>query len=144
MEEERLFDIRQKMCWDYYVNPKSTTFGNASASAVKAGYTLGSGNNITNQEWWKRKILRMNLLSKAEKVLHKTLEMDTMGDNGKEDAALIRVQNDSAKFVAKTLGKDEGYSERTEVTGRDGENIVFMPPELLQKYGLETKVEDTK
>ncbi len=142
-EEVLILDIRQKRCWDFYVNPKSETYGNASASAVKAGYAQSSSDTITTTEWFKTKLRRLNLLSKAEKVLNKTLDMETLGDYGKEQADLLRVQNDAAKFVAKTLGKDEGYSERTEVTGKDGENIVFMPVELIAKYGLEQpKVEE--
>lgn len=136
-----MLDIRQKTCWDYYIDVKSETYGNAYRSALKAGYTDETSKQITVAEWFKMKLRRINLLSKAEKVLNKTLDMDTMGDNGKEDAALLRVQNDSAKFIAKTLGKDEGYSERTEVTGKDGGNIVFMPAELIAKHSLEEKKE---
>lgn len=141
-EGEVLLDIRKKLTWDNYVNPKSDTFGSAYRSSIKAGYSASYASIVTTSEWFKAKILRLNLLSKAEKVLNKTLDMETMGENGKEDAALIRVQNDSAKFVAKTLGKDEGYSERTEVTGKDGGDIVFLPLELMQKYNLSE--EDTK
>lgn len=140
-EEEVILDIRQKKTWDFYINPKSETYGNARASAIKAGYTDLTANTVTLKEWFKKKLRRINLLSKAEKVLNKTLDMETMGDNGKEQADLLRVQNDAAKFVAKTLGKDEGYSERTEVTGKDGSDIVFMPVELLEKYGLGEKKE---
>lgn len=136
-EKEIILDIRQHKMWGFYINPKSETYGNAYKSSLKAGYTESSALTITNAQWFKIKMRRLNLLSRAEKVLKKTLDMDTMGDNGKEQADLLRVQNDAAKFVAKTLGKDEGYSERTEVTGKDGENIVFMPVELLQKYNLE-------
>lgn len=140
-EEQEVFllDVRQKNAWEFYVNPKSETYGNAQASAIKAGYTESTSRVITTVDWWKKKIIKLNLVSKAEKVLNKTLDMDTMGDNGKEQADLLRVQNDAAKFVAKTLGKDEGYSERTEVTGKDGGEIIFLPLELMQKHNLETK-----
>lgn len=80
----------------------------------------------------------MNLLGKAEKVLDKTLDMDTTDENGKEKADLLRVQNDAAKFIAKTLGKDEGYNERTEITGAGGQPIIFMPAELMEKYNIDS------
>ena len=43
---------------------------------------------------------------------------------GSEDE---RVQLDMTKFTLKTLGKDQGYSERTELTGENGAplNILF-------------------
>lgn len=134
-------DPRQKRMWTAYVKPNSSTFGNAYASAKKAGYAELSSRRITSMGWFKSFKRRFNLLGKAEKVLEKTLDMDTLDAEGREQADLLRVQVDSAKFVAKTLGKDEGYSERNELTGRDGEGIVFMPVELLEKYNLSKKEE---
>lgn len=131
-----LLNPRQKACWGFYTDPKSETFGNGIQSALKAGYPRSSAKQITVQTWFTDRILRLNLLGKAEKVLDKTLTMETMDEKGKEQADLLRIQNDTAKFVAKTLGKDEGYSERSELTGKDGSPIVFMPPQLLEKYGL--------
>lgn len=142
-EEDIIFDIRQKKCWEFYINPKSDSYGNAKESAIKAGYTVSSALQIKSTDWFKTRMRRLNLLSRAEKVLKKTLDMVTFDEStGKEQADLLRVQNDAAKFVAKTLGKDEGYSERTEVTGKDGDQIVFMPVELMEKYNLEARKEE--
>jgi hypothetical protein len=132
----------QKLCWQYYTDPKSDTFGNAKQSALKAGFKEGYSHNITTTAWFKHRLLRLNLLNKAERVLDKTLDMDTTDEKGKEKADLLRVQNDAAKFVAKTLGKDEGYNERTEITGANGQPIVFMPAELMEKYNIESSTED--
>lgn len=137
-QKEQVLDIRQKLCWDYYINPKSPTFGNGYKSGLKAGYTQKTSSVVTTQDWFKKKLIRLNLLSKAEKVLNKTLDMETADDSGRQQADLLRIQNDTAKFVAKTLGKEEGYSERTELTGKDGNDIVFMPAELMDKYNLLT------
>lgn len=133
---------RQLKMWKDYTNPKSPTFGNAYQSALGAGYTPLSSAVITQTAWFKNRILKLGLLSKAEKVLENTLIMDTTDENGFPKADLIRVQADTAKFVAKTLGKDEGYTERNEMTGKDGGAIVFMPAELMEKYNLETKEEE--
>jgi hypothetical protein len=141
-DKEILLDIRQKMTWGYYVDPKSETFGNAYRSGLKAGYAESYASTITTAEWFKAKILRMNLLGKAEKVLNKTLDMDTQDGEGKEKADLLRVQNDAAKFVAKTLGKDEGYNERTEISGANGQPIVFMPASLMDKYSIDAAKSD--
>lgn len=131
-------DPRQDKCWELYVNPKSATFANAKRSAIKAGYGIGYSNQITTQQWWLEKVRRITLLSKAEKVLEHTIEMETnlpvigmfgpiMVGKGKdrkellkEDANLLKIRQDSAKFVAERLGKKKGYSTRTEITGEDG------------------------
>ena len=58
-----VMDPRQKMCWDLYVNPKSETFGNAAQSAIKAGYTDKTANQITTEDWFIGKLRRMNMLN---------------------------------------------------------------------------------
>lgn len=127
---------RQIKFWDHYLKPKSSTFGNRYQSGLLAGYTDSSARVIGEQNWYINKMRKLGLLTKAEKVLDKTLTMDTTDIMGQEKADLLRVQADTAKFVAKTLGKDEGYSERTELTGKEGNPIIFMPAELMDKYGL--------
>jgi len=119
-----LLDPRQKMCWNAYINPKSETFGNALQSALKAGYTDGSANKITTENWFVGRVRRLNLLEKAEKVLDETLELNTLTDEGKVDRGLHAIKLDAAKFVAETQGKADGYSKRSEVTGKDGETIA--------------------
>jgi hypothetical protein len=45
-------------------------------------------------------------------------------------------------FVLRTLGKDEGFSERTEVTGADGAGLLDLPPEtvkLIEAMGLDMR-----
>ena len=137
--------IRQQDFWKAYLKHDSPTYGNARKSALSVGYTDSSSMVITNLGWFKKKMRRKSLLNKAEHVLDKTLDMKVETEDGKTDAALARVQNDTAKFVAKTLGKDEGYTERHETTGKDGNPIVFMPAELLEKFNLgDAKIEDIK
>lgn len=131
-----VLDIRQRICWENYTSPKSETFGNAYRSALKTGYSESYSRVITNQGWFIERLRRLNMLGRAEKVLKKTLVMKTTDAQGNEQADLLRIQVDTAKHITKTLGKDEGYSERSEVTGKDGQPIVFMPAELVEKYGL--------
>lgn len=119
-----LLDPRQKECWDLYVNPKSKTFGNATQSAIKAGYEPDYADQITTAEWFKGKIRRLNLLDKAERNLDKILDLPL------EDKANIVL--DASKFIAKTLGKDEGYSDRSELTGKDGKDISLLSEEQIK------------
>lgn len=114
-----LLDPRQLACWNFYIDPKSATFGNGTQSAIKAGYEPDYADQITTVDWFKGKVRRLNMLGKAEKVLEKALdyETDSIGDDGKTKVQvdLLRVQTDVAKTVATTLGKDEGYSSKIQI-----------------------------
>lgn len=147
-------DPRQKLCWENYANPKSETFGNGTQSAIKAGYDPDYADQITTIDWFLGKIRRLNLLSKAEKVLEEMLDMevkiikfskrkgleDSEGEVGDEegdiemitavDPVLVKIKQDTAKFVAERQGKHEGYSTRTELTGNNGTPLI---PEQLSK-----------
>lgn len=144
-----LLDPRQIKCWEYYTNPKSETFSNAYQSAIRAGYENTTSLHITKEIWFTERVRRINLLSKAEKVLEDTLTMDhvvplidkvSMGKNQvvhrkvldpetfepliSVDTSILKIKQDSAKFVAETQGKNEGYSKRSELTGPNGEPII--------------------
>lgn len=144
-----LLDPRQNLCWSYYTDPSSKeTFGNAYRSALKAGFEEGTAKQITVSTWFMEKTRRMNLLSKAEKVLEETLvmpheipviervyskkrgELHRIAKDPKTgeilktiDTGILKVKQDSAKFVAETQGKNDGYSKRSEVTGKDGDPL---------------------
>lgn len=128
-----VLDPRQKLCWDFYVSPKSETFGNAYQSGVKAGYEESYCRTITDTEWFCDKVRRLNMLSKAEKVLEEMLELDTKtvkeDEDGEQiirvDSALVKIKQDTAKFIAERVGKAEGYSTRTEHTGADGKDLTI-------------------
>ena len=128
-------DPRQNLCWGFYINPKSETFGNGTQSAIKAGYEPDYADQITTVTWFKGKLRRLNMLDKAEKVLDEMLEMPVntleYKSTGEEresvvttNPALVKVKQDTAKFLAERLGKDEGYSSRNEVTGKGGERLI--------------------
>ncbi len=116
-------DPRQKICWENYINPKSKTFSNATQSAIAAGYEPDYADQITTAEWFKGRIRRLNMLEKAEKVLEKTLDYKTEDDEGKVKTDLLRIQADVSKHITSTLGKNEGYSNRQELTGADGKEL---------------------
>lgn len=97
---------RQVLCWSYYIDPKSDSFGVVCRSAEKAGYTKASAERISLEPWFKNKIRRLNLLPKAERNLEKFLDMDIKNNPN--------VVLDASKFVASRLGK-ESWSEKSEV-----------------------------
>lgn len=117
-------DVRQMKCWELYANPKSKWFGNAYQAAMEAGYEESYAATITTIEWFKEKTRRLGMLAKAEKVLEEMLDMPVVDEEGKRDSALARIKQDTAKFIASTQGKDQGYSTRSEVTGKDGETLI--------------------
>ena len=118
-------DPRQELFASYYTNPKSETFSNAYRSALKAGYTEEYSKTIVSRgnDWVSELVRDKERLRKAEKVLDKTLELETVDDNGKVDTAVLKIQTDVSKFITERLGKNK-YSTRQEVTGKDGKDLI--------------------
>jgi hypothetical protein len=130
-------DPRQKLCWESYINPRSETFGNARQSALKAGYEEVTANQITTHTWFIEKTRRLNMLGKAEKVLDKTLTLEAVNEEGKTDTTLLKIQTDVAKHITSTLGKNEGYSTRSEISGPNGDAIdIKLSNEDKEKLDL--------
>lgn len=99
----------------FYIDPTSESFSNAFRSAVRAGYSEEYALNITNlmPNWLSDFIGKDNtMLMKAERNLDRFL--DETRDK--------RVALDATKFVAERLGKQK-YSQRSELTGRDGKDL---------------------
>ena len=119
-----LFDPRQKLCWELYISPKSETFGNAYQSAMKAGYEEGTAAGITVTNWFLEKARRFNMVNKAERNLDKALDTNYIDiGTGEIRSDVMRIVMDVSKTVVTTLGKDEGYSSRQEVTQKDGKDF---------------------
>lgn len=135
-----LLDPRQLKTWEYYVNIKDkSTFGNAYRSAVKAGYTEKTSAQITTQTWFLEKLRKSNLYNKGVKVLDEVMQTEhivkKIGMFGpiidpikKEyvyevDTAILKLKNQAAMFVTERLGKDDGFSTRNELTGKDGKDL---------------------
>lgn len=121
-----LLDPRQKLCWENYTNPKSKTFGNATQSAISAGYTPEYSDDITSTDWFCGKLWRLNGTFTGEKKIEQLINLPIQNDVG-YDVGIIRVQADLAKYLTSTLGKDDGYSSRSELTGKDGEKLMPIP-----------------
>lgn len=120
-------DPREKIMWDFYVEGLAQGRENAKEAALKAGYEECTASQITVRSWFlarKDKLRRNEMLSKAERNLDKILDLDV---TDKEiDSRLLSIKADVSKTVAKTLGK-EAYSERSELTGKDGKDLMPKP-----------------
>jgi len=82
--------------------------------------------------------LRDQLDAARSGLLHKAVSaLATDVENAKNDG-----HQRAYMFVLRTLGKDEGFSERTEVTGADGAGLLDLPPEtvrLIEAMGLDIR-----
>lgn len=119
-------DPREQKMWDIYVTNLSKGIDNAYEAAIKAEYTESSAKNITLTGWFKErkaKLKRKDMLSDSEKLLHKTINYEHVDKEGNVKVDLLRVQTQVAMTLAETLGKEEGYSKRSELTGKDGEPL---------------------
>lgn len=127
--KNRLLTPQQELFLSAYTNPKSETFGNALQSALKAGYTREYSESITAQlpDWLSESLGRSRIVQKAERNLDIALEggLDDPEKGGKP------IQWKATEMALKTQGKDLGYTERTEVTGKDGKDLV--PEQLTQQ-----------
>lgn len=129
MSEKRLLTPQQEMFLAAYTNPKSETFSNALQSALKAGYSQEYSESITHQlpDWLAENLGRSRIIHKAERNLDIALEggLDDPEKGGKP------IQWKATEMALKTQGKDLGYTERTELTGKDGKDLV--PEQLTQE-----------
>lgn len=133
-------DPREQICWDFYVKSIISGKVNAYDSAIKAGYTKSSAKNITLTGWFRERLEeleRKDMLSKAEKLLYRTLNYQTEKEDGEVRTDLLRIQTDVGKFLASTLGKNKGYSTKTEQehSNPDG-NLKTI---IVNKYGSNDK-----
>lgn len=131
--KELLFTPQQRLFLAYYCDPKSETYNKSTQSAIKAGYGREYAENITSLDlvWLKDGISELvgkdNLLKKARK----NLEIGLEGGLDREGEAK-RIQADLTKFTLKTLDK-ETFSERTELTGKDGDALSPVLVQFIDK-----------
>lgn len=122
-------DPREQIMWDIYVAKLTEGRENAYESAIEAGYSHDSARNITLRDWFKErlgKLRRKDMLTKAERNLDKILDFKMVegeGDEAKVNTTVASLVANVSTTIAKTLGKNEGYSDRTEVTGKDGKEL---------------------
>lgn len=121
---DRILNGQQEKFLSYYTDPKSESFANARQSCLRAGYSAEYAENIMAlmPDWLSESIGDMKMLRKAEKRLNQILELEAVDEEGKIDNALLANQMKAITLVAKGLGKSK-YSERTELTGKDGKEL---------------------
>lgn len=130
-------DPRQQVCWDAYVKGWRAGIPNAQEAARIAGYAPNSCANITNQKWFRDKkdtLRRSKMMSNAERNISRILNLGLtrlkkLEDGSEEEVFDIdkaRIVADMSKLIVTTLGKDSGYSSKTEV------KVTALPSPILQ------------
>lgn len=133
MASDRLLSPQQEEFLFQYTNPKSPNFGNATQSALKAGYAQEYAENITHlmPEWLSENLGDMKRLRRAEKNLSEVQELSVIDENGKVDTQILDKRIKVDMFVAERLNKGK-YSNRTEHTGEGGEAIKVLGINYVQ------------
>jgi len=118
---------REQKMWDIYVTNLLKGIDNAYQAAMEAEYSEDHSRNITMQGWFKERksrLKRKDMLSKAERNLDKVLDTSYENPEGEIKSDIMKIVVDVSKIVVTTLGKDEGYSSRSEQTGKDGKDLL--------------------
>lgn len=107
----------------YYNDPHSETFGNARGSALRAGYKESYADNITMESpaWIHADVQRAAMVKKAQSNMQDIVDMPIT--KAETNPSIMKVWQDSNKFLLERLGKDDGYSARTELTGKGGKQL---------------------
>lgn len=120
---------KQQKAWENYVKSWREGRPNIKQAGIDAGFCETTAQNMGSFKWFrdrKNKLRRSVMLTKAEKNLSKILDLDyskirILPDGSQVDGVdvdTLRIVADVSKTVATTLGKDLGYSTKTEVGGK--------------------------
>ncbi len=128
---------RREKCWELYL--KSIREGNPSAvqAARDAGFAENSAKNIKGMAWFKEKndkLRRSKAMNNAEKNIAKILNLGLTkirkNEDGTEeevfDPERAKIVADMSKMIVTTLGKDLGYSTKSEV------KVTALPVPILE------------
>ena len=128
---------RREKCWNLYL--KTVRDGNPSAmwAAKEAGFSPNTAINICKMAWFKEKkdkLRRSKMMNNAERNIARIInmgytEMKRLEDGTEKevvDKDVLKVVADMSKMIVTTLGKDLGYSSKTEV------KVETLPMPILQ------------
>jgi len=111
-------DPRQQAFLKAYLDPKSPTWSNATQSAISVGYSKEYADNITGEgtmpDWFANGLRNSVFVTKALTNLNAALDGLLDAEEGAKN-----IQWKATETTLRTLKKDD-FTERTEVTGKDG------------------------
>lgn len=120
------FTPQQQEFLKYYFSKNEETFGNAYASGIKAGFSDEYSRNITHlmPKWLSEFIDDEKIVKKA----YRNLDMALDGLLDDPEKGSKQLQWKASEMTLKTRVKDK-FSERTELTGKDGKDL---PTPIIQ------------
>lgn len=146
-------DPRSELAWEFYVKSWREGKPNAKQAGLNAGYAYKTAVNLSNFKWFKDKkdkLRRSNMLTKAERNISRMLNLDysrikVLPDGTEEetiDRDVLSVVADVSKTIVTTLGKDMGYSTKTEIDGKMGGEINIKSISYADPIEIEAQVVD--
>lgn len=144
---------KQALAWEYYVQSWREGSPNIYRSGIRAGYTEATSKQLGNFKWFKDKkdkLRRSVMMTKAERNLNRILNMDysqikILPDGSKKEGVntdILKVVADISKTIVTTLGKDAGYSTKTEVGGKMESEIKINSISYADPIQIENAVVD--
>jgi len=122
MANQHTPDPRQALFLSHYLDPSSDTFSNAMQSALLAGYSQEYAENIKSlmPQWLSDSIEDLYIASEAQS----NIRLAVAGD----PEQIVKEFGKNVKWEATTLAAKglmkQKYSERSEITGKDGQPLV--------------------
>lgn len=112
-----------------YLDPKSPSFSNALQSGLKAGFSQEYSESITYQmpDWLAEALGNSRNSKRLEKSisnLEEIQELSIKNEEGKIIPEILKERTKVDMFITERLGKEEGFSTRTELTGKKGEDLI--------------------
>lgn len=128
-------DPRQTAFLKAYLDPKSDTWSNAKQSALKAGYAPEYADNLMSiyPDWLSDAIGDTKLIQKATRNLD--MALDGLLDDPEKGGKPLQLK--ATEMTLRGLQKTK-WSERQEVTGKDGKDLIPEPLSEEEKEKLNT------
>jgi len=128
---------RRENCWNYYLQTVRDGNPNAAESARRAGFSDNTAINIRKMRWFKDrndKLRRSKMFTNAERNIARIMNLGMtrlkkLEDGTTEevfDAEKARIVADMSKLIVTTLGKDEGWSTKTEF------KVTTLPTPIME------------
>lgn len=146
VSNQHIADPRQQLFIAYYINPESKTFGNALQSALRAGYKERYAKDIMGKmpNWLAEKAEQIKdeeMIELAEQNLKEYMKVDDeqpvmsfgtvlKDKNGnivkKKNVGIMKIKQDTSKFVAERLAKKRYGQAKVEMEVEDKKIRIVM------------------
>lgn len=128
-------DPRQTAFLKAYLDPKSDTWSNAKQSALKVGYAPEYADNLMSiyPDWLSDAIGDTKLIQKATRNLD--MALDGLLDDPEKGGKPLQLK--ATEMTLRGLQKTK-WSERQEVTGKDGKDLIPEPLSEEEKEKLKS------